>query len=209
MATAEEVRLTDRWWGSPDPNRRLPRVANSPYLKTRNQVGSGAMDEKWPITGRAGLAGVEPIDPDVEASDLRSGRWWQEVANRTVAAIAIGGVVGAVGRYETGLLWPVSTGGFPWTTFEINLVGSGLLAILLVLVTDLWVNRPLLRPILGTGVMGGFTTFSTFSVDTQRLLTDGHVGTAFIYVALTLAACAAATWLFGRLTRSLVERRLG
>ena len=81
----------------------------------------------------------------------------------------------------------------------------------MVLVTDLWTDRPLLRPLLGTGVIGGFTTFSTFStfsVDTQRLLTDGQVGTASAYVALALVVCATVTWLFRRLTRALVVRRL-
>jgi fluoride exporter len=167
------------------------------------------MPEEAPMSDEARLAAAEPIDPDVGAEASRLGWWRQATSRRTVAVVAVGGVVGAVSRYEAGLVWPTPASGFPWTTLGINLVGSALLAILLVLVTDVWARRPLLRPLLGTGVMGGFTTFSTFSVDTERLLSHGHTGTALVYVAVTLSTCGAAGWAGGRLTRGLVARGFG
>ncbi len=131
----------------------------------------------------------EPVDPDLDAAAVNRSRELQ-----TVALVAAGGIVGAVARYEAGLIWPTGVGAFPWTTLGINLLGSLALAVLVVLATDAWPQRSWLRPLIGTGVIGGFTTFSTFSVDIKRLLTNGHVPTAVAYVALTLVGCSALTW---------------
>lgn len=65
----------------------------------------------------------------------------------------------------------------------------------------------LVRPFLGIGVLGGFTTFSTFAVDTERLIQTHHAGTALLYVLFTLAAAAAAVAL-GTIASQLVGRRV-
>lgn len=110
----------------------------------------------------------------------------------TLAAIALGGVVGALARYGLGRGFPTATGAFPSTTLVINVVGSLLLG-LLVGVTARRAGTPrLVRPALGTGVLGGFTTFSTFAVEADRLLSTGHAATAAGYLAATLVAGAAA-----------------
>jgi fluoride exporter len=75
-----------------------------------------------------------------------------------------------------------------------------------VLSTDVWPRQRLLRPLLGTGVIGGFTTFSTFAVDQQRLMTHGHVGLAIGYLITTFALCLAGTWLGAHLARGAVLR---
>ena len=104
-------------------------------------------------------------------------------------AVSVGGALGALLRYSLTLAEP-DDGGFPWTTFTINLVGAFLLALL---PASARVRRhPLLPPLLGTGVLGGFTTLSTWSEQTRALVADGAVVTAAAYVAGTLAACLAA-----------------
>jgi CrcB protein len=106
----------------------------------------------------------------------------------TLAAIALGGLVGALARYGLGRGFPTATGSFPSTTLLINVVGSLLLG-LLVGVTAKRARAPrLLRPALGTGVLGGFTTFSTFAVDADRLVSTGHAASAVGYLAATLVA---------------------
>ena len=77
----------------------------------------------------------------------------------------------------------------------------------MVLITDVWAAHRLVRPFFGTGVLGGFTTFSTYAVDTRRLLAGGHPGTAFAYLLATLLAALTAVWLGATTTRRLVRGR--
>ncbi|MFG2328710.1 fluoride efflux transporter CrcB [Streptomyces sp. NPDC048604] len=115
-----------------------------------------------------------------------------------VVAVAVGGALGAAARYGAGLAWPTPAGAFPWTTFGVNVLGCAAIGVLMVLVTETAaVPHPLVRPFLGTGVLGGFTTFSTFALDTQRLLAAGETLRGLAYLAATpvaaLAAVAAGT----------------
>lgn len=144
----------------------------------------------------------EPVDPDLDAAAVVS----RSRELQTVAFVAAGGVVGAVCRYEAGVLWPTASMSFPWTTLGINLLGSLGLAVVVVLAADAWPHRSWLRPLIGTGVIGGFTTFSTFSVDVQRLLTNGQAPIAISYLALTLAGCGASTWAGAQLSRIAVGK---
>ena len=86
-----------------------------------------------------------------------------------VAVVAIGGGIGSVLRYGLARALPTGTGDFPVATLITNLLGSLLLGALVVAVTEIWRPHRLLRPALGTGVLGGFTTFSTFAVETRSL----------------------------------------
>jgi fluoride exporter len=102
-------------------------------------------------------------------------------------AVAAGGAVGAVVRWQLGSWFPTDPAAFPWTTFAINVSGSVLLALLPAVAA---VRRhPLLPPALGTGVLGGFTTLSAYSEEARSLLASGHTGTATAYLLGTLAAC--------------------
>jgi CrcB protein len=112
---------------------------------------------------------------------------------RAFAAVAAGGAVGAMARWLIGLAWPTPAGGFPFATFVINVAGCLLIGALIVVLTDIGAH-PLLRPFLATGILGGFTTFSTYAVDAQHLLAGGHVGVALGYLAGTLAAAILAAW---------------
>lgn len=107
-------------------------------------------------------------------------------------AIAIGGIIGAESRYGIDRLVPPSRTGFPWATFTINVSGCLLMGVLMVILTEVLTPHQLLRPFLGIGILGGFTTFSGFTVDTVRLLDAHRAGLAVGYLTATLIAAAAA-----------------
>lgn len=124
----------------------------------------------------------------------------------TLLAVALGGALGALGRYllSTGLqewLGPA----FPWGTLGVNLAGSFLLG-LLVAVVQRGAIPPEFQALLAVGALGSFTTFSTFSLETVSLLQEGAWGRAATYVAtsllLGLAAVAAGIALAGGLRRA-------
>ena len=121
---------------------------------------------------------------------------------RVLLAIAIGGMGGATARYELATALPTRAGGFPWATFWTNVSGSFVLGVLLVLLLERFPPNRYARPFLATGFLGAYTTFSTFSVETDLLVKDGHVGLAVLYVAASLVAGLTAAWLGIRLTRS-------
>ncbi|GAA2260422.1 putative fluoride ion transporter CrcB 1 [Streptomyces ruber] len=140
-----------------------------------------------------------------EAATPAAGR--QPAPAEILATVAAGGVIGACARYGATLLWPTAAGTFPWTTFWINVTGSSAMGLLMVLVTERATVHPLVRPFLGTGVLGGYTTFSTYAVDARDLF-DGHrAGTALLYLTTTLAAALSALWATSALTRLLVRPR--
>lgn len=105
--------------------------------------------------------------------------------------VALGGAVGSVARYQLGrlmTLWlgPQAMGAFPFATLAVNTAGSlamGLLAGLLLRSggeTEFW------RLLVGVGLLGGFTTFSAFSLETAILIQRGQIGVAGIYALLSL-----------------------
>ncbi|MFE9335632.1 fluoride efflux transporter CrcB [Streptomyces sp. NPDC007063] len=126
-----------------------------------------------------------------------------------VAVVALGGALGACARYGAGLLWPTPHGAFPWTTLGVNVTGCLVIGVFMVLITDVWAAHRLVRPFLGTGVLGGFTTFSTYAVDIERLLEADATGTALGYLALTLLGAMAAVGLAAGTTRRLISGRQG
>lgn len=110
-------------------------------------------------------------------------------------AVALGGVLGALARYGLGRAWPSPTGTFPWATFAVNVSGCLLIGLLLVRLLEAGAVHPLWRPFLGTGVLGGYTTFSTYAVDTRVLVDEGHVALAAVYVVGTVVAALLAVQL--------------
>lgn len=125
-----------------------------------------------------------------------------------VAVVAVGGALGAAARYGAGLLWPTAHAAFPWTTLLVNVTGCAVIGVFLVVVTEGRPAHPLLRPFFGTGVLGGFTTFSTYAVDVRGLLVAGRPLLGFGYLALTPLAALAAVWAAAGLTRRLVLGRV-
>lgn len=99
-----------------------------------------------------------------------------------LAVIAAGGAIGSVGRYAVGLALPHGVGGFPWPTFVVNVTGSFAMGVLVVWVLTMTDPHPWLRPFLGVGVLGGWTTFSSYALDWHALETGGHGRLAAAYV---------------------------
>lgn len=126
-----------------------------------------------------------PIDPDVAdvatAPPATEERIWD-----IVLAVAAGGAIGGGARYLVGHLVGPGANGFPWPTFIENILGSFLLGVLLVTVLIAWPGSRYRRPFIGTGILGGFTTFSAFSVETGVLLREGSAAVAGAYLATTL-----------------------
>jgi CrcB protein len=108
--------------------------------------------------------------------------------------VAVGGALGALARYEVGLQTHAAMGSFPWPTFVINMTGSFALGLLVALVGARFPTNRWARPLLGVGFLGGYTTFSTFAVEADLLVRDGHAGLAAVYVMASVlggvAACA-------------------
>ncbi|MFD4628287.1 fluoride efflux transporter CrcB [Streptomyces sp. NPDC058284] len=149
----------------------------------------------------------EPTDPDIDLSVAAQRREPARGQWQIVVAVSVGGGVGAVARYAASVSWPTATGGFPWTTLVVNAAGCAAIGVLMVLVTEAGTAHRLVRPFLGTGVLGGFTTFSTYAVDIERLVRDGHARTGLAYLGLTLLAALAAVSCAAWTTRGLVSRR--
>mgnify|MGYP001082869633 CR=1 FL=1 len=89
-----------------------------------------------------------------------------------LASIAAGGALGACARFGVGLALPTPPGGFPLATWLINIVGCVLIGVLMVVITELGSAHRLVRPFLGVGVLGGFTTFSTYVLEALSLARD-------------------------------------
>jgi CrcB protein len=125
-----------------------------------------------------------------------------------LGVISAGGALGSLARWAVGAAFPAEAGGFPWATFTVNVLGCLLIGGLMVFVGDVWPTRRLLRPFLGIGLLGGFTTFSTYVVDVHRLLANGAAATALTYLSGTVMAALAATYGGALGARSLVRRAL-
>jgi CrcB protein len=91
-----------------------------------------------------------------------------------VVAIALGGALGAVARYELAQLITVAPDGFPWATFWTNVSGAFVLGFFLTLVIERLPPTRYLRPFFAVGFLGSYTTFSTLAVETVILVKDGH-----------------------------------
>jgi CrcB protein len=119
--------------------------------------------------------------------------------------ICFGGAVGTGARYLLSE-WAATALGtaFPWGTFLVNSIGSFLLAIIVYAAVESQAISPTMRLALGTGVMGGFTTYSTFSLETMRYVDGGAWGLAAIYVATTVTICLAACFAGWAAARALL-----
>jgi CrcB protein len=112
-----------------------------------------------------------------------------------VFALGCGGVVGAVARYAVSLAWPIKTGQFPWNTFFVNITGSAILGFLLILLIEQFPRGRLVRPFIGTGIIGAYTTFSTLEVEALLLFRshDSMIGVS--YVVASVFAGLFAVWM--------------
>lgn len=133
-----------------------------------------------------------PVDPDTVAP----ARGPLHVRPSAIAAVALGGLLGAPARYGLGLVAPTAAGGWPATTFAINVFGAFALGWLLEALTRSgpdagWRRR--VRLCVGTGLLGAFTTYSTLALDVSLLARDHRPWTAIGYGVGSVVAGLAAT----------------
>lgn len=140
-----------------------------------------------------------PMDPDTATDALANGshRWLSFLRSRwdVLLAISVGGAFGSLSRWGVGELDPWTGSTFPWATFIENVSGGLALGMLMVFVLDVWPPRRYLRPFLGVGVLGGYTTFSTYMLETRHLLAERQLATAFTYLVGSLLLGLCAVWL--------------
>ncbi|MER7590969.1 CrcB family protein [Micromonospora sp. NPDC127501] len=145
-------------------------------------------------------------DPDV---DLRVPADRRELTARpatVLAVIAAGGVLGALARAGLQHAVPHPPTGFAWATFTINTSGCLLIGVLMAVLGHLDGGPPLARPFLGVGLLGGFTTFSTYAVDVQQAIVVGAPGTALAYLAATVLGALVAVALGDAVAAGLLRR---
>jgi CrcB protein len=127
--------------------------------------------------------------------------------NRELAAVFIGGAVGTLARAGLELLSDGDPGRWPWPTFVVNIVGAFLLGYFTTRLLERLPVSSYRRPLLGTGLCGGLTTFSTMQVETVRMLEHQHYGLAIGYTAASIAAGLLAVYLATVLVRRVRIRR--
>ena len=114
-----------------------------------------------------------------------------------ILAVAIGGAIGSVGRYLINTVWLPAAGphALPWGTLTVNVAGSFLYGLLFAVLTAYLPASGTLRVALLAGFLGGFTTFSSFSFDSVRLIQEGQAVLAMVYVVASVVSCLLALWL--------------
>jgi CrcB protein len=120
---------------------------------------------------------------DRYGDDRRYGR----VQPAVVAVIALGGMIGSTARFKLAEALPTAPGQFPWATFWTNMSGSFVLGFLLIILLERFPPTRYLRPFLATGVLGAYTTMSSYMVEVAQLIKDGHVTTGLVYGLGSLA----------------------
>ncbi len=127
------------------------------------------------------------VDSDVDLHDPAQRAELRRHGWPVLGVIAVGGALGALARHGLNeLMLPL------WSTFSINVTGCLLIGVLM---TTRWSSSRLVRPFLGVGVLGGFTTFSAYALDIRTTLTAGRPWSALLYLVGTLVCALAAVWL--------------
>jgi CrcB protein len=120
-----------------------------------------------------------------------------------LAVVAAGGALGSLLRYAASLAWPG-----PWSTLLVNVIGCVAIGVLMHMITELVTAHRLVRPFLGVGILGGFTTFSTYVADAVHLVLDHQPAVALGYLVGTVLSCLLAVLAGVGLTR-LAARAFG
>jgi CrcB protein len=121
-----------------------------------------------------------------------------------VIAIAAGGALGSVLRYGlSNWVYSLAGRGFPYGTLVVNVLGSLAMGILFVLMVERMGTSAVWRAGMLIGVLGGFTTFSTFSIETFNLIEQGAMAKAAANMLASLILCVCATWFGVMLARQL------
>jgi len=120
-------------------------------------------------------------------------------------AIALGGAIGAVGRYAlSGWANETFSSRFPVGTLFVNVLGSFVMGLCYVLIVERGILPSAWRPFVMTGLLGAFTTFSTYSLDALSLWQSGYVSLAIGYILVSVVSCLLAIWLAVTLAQRLI-----
>lgn len=167
-------------------NRDPLRVANSPYLTVPTFRGRCHVPDSLPVLLR-GHGDLLPV-------------------------VAAGGALGSLGRWAIAEALPHAADQIAWATFIENVTGTALIGLLMAFLLGPWSHTRYLRPFLGVGVLGGYTTFSTYVLDARGLFASGSPAAAFGYLTGTVVSALVGVWLgtvAGRLLITAAERRRG
>ncbi len=120
--------------------------------------------------------------------------------------VALGGALGSAARHAVNVWSAGRFGpGFPWGTFTVNVAGSFIMGVLITLLVRKWPDAPDLRLFLATGILGGFTTFSAFSMDTVNLVERGNAAVVAAYVSGSVLLSLVAVFAGVFLTRAVLS----
>lgn len=108
--------------------------------------------------------------------------------NRELAAVFAGGAVGTLARASLATATAPQPGHWPWATFVVNIAGAFILGFVTTRLLERLPPSAYRRPMLGTGLCGGLTTFSTMQVETLRMIEQRHYGLAAAYTAVSITA---------------------
>jgi CrcB protein len=175
-------------------------VPESAASSAASASGLADGDPASPASGTARAAGGGP-------SPGRARLVLPRADGRTIAAIFVGGALGTLARATLAEAFPHAATAWPWPTFAVNIVAAFLLGYF---VTRLQERLPLSsyrRPLLGTGVCGGLSTFSTMEVEILKMLSAHAYGLAAGYAAASIAAGYAAIHLATAIVRRVRVRR--
>ena len=121
-----------------------------------------------------------------------------------ILAIAGGGAIGALLRYWTSTgVYALVGRNFPYGTLVVNVLGSLAMGLLFVLLIERMAANSVWRAALLIGLLGAFTTFSTFSIETLNLMEEGAYGRALLNAVLSVVLCVVAAWLGVKLGRQI------
>jgi CrcB protein len=127
--------------------------------------------------------------------------------HRELAAVFVGGAIGTLARAAFAVLAAPDPGRWPWPTFVVNIVGAFLLGYFTTRLLERLPVSSYRRPLLGTGVCGGLTTFSTMQVETVRMLEHENYGLALGYAATSIVTGLAAVYVATALVRRVRVRQ--
>jgi CrcB protein len=167
------------------------------------------------MTERASGVHALPVDPDVEPEDRVAPLRLADLARGlrrvvvqrwdVLAVISLGGTLGSLARWGTSTAWPGGDAHSPWATLQVNVLGAALIGLLMVLVRRGGAEGRYARPFLGVGVLGGYTTFSTYALDVHGMLLAHRPTMAGAYLVGTVVLGLLAAWAGIALGRALVS----